>query len=59
MQILPSPTDEEAVAIAAAIEFTWPRPQVASAAVSPAAPGAWRFSGRWWNGALPLRQQRS
>jgi hypothetical protein len=58
MQILPSPTDDEAVAIAAAIEFAWPRPQLASAAISPA-PGAWRFSGRWWNGALPLRQQRS
>lgn len=45
--ISPAPTDEEAVAIAAAVEALWPRPTVA---MVHAADGslAWRFSGRWW-----------
>jgi len=45
--ISPTPSDEEAAAIMAAVEGLWPKPVVG------AAPGrdrtlAWRFSGRWW-----------
>jgi hypothetical protein len=46
-EISPVPSDEEAVAIMAAVEALWPMP------VLPAPPEqhrtlAWRFSGRWW-----------
>lgn len=47
-EITPVPTEEEAVAIVAAVEALWPRPvvpEVRSRASSP----AWRFSGRWWH----------
>ena len=49
------PTDEEVVAIVAAIEVTWPR-----ATAAPAAQRAprWRFSGRWWTKPVPLRRNR-
>jgi hypothetical protein len=45
--ITPAPTDEEAAAIAAALEAMWPRP---SPVLQPAQSQtlAWRFSGRWW-----------
>jgi hypothetical protein len=46
--ISPAPTDDEAVAIAAAIEALWPRPVVMSATEDRDRPLAWRFSGRWW-----------
>jgi hypothetical protein len=40
------PTEDEMVAIVAAIEMAWPRP----AAEEPVdEPGPWRFSGRWWS----------
>jgi hypothetical protein len=52
------PTDEEAVAIAAAIEFAWPRVLILESVTAPAQPAAWRYSGRWWNAPLPLRRQR-
>ncbi len=44
--IRPTPTDEEAAAIVAALTMAWPRP----AAEEPPTTGstAWRFSGRWW-----------
>ena len=47
-QISPAPTDEEAAAIAAAVEALWPRPV---AVHQPSGPRslAWRFSGRWWH----------
>jgi hypothetical protein len=57
-QISPMPTDEEAVAIAAAIEFAWPRVLILESVIAPAQPAAWRYSGRWWNAPLPLRRQR-
>ncbi|MDP1821315.1 MAG: hypothetical protein Q8K58_15660 [Acidimicrobiales bacterium] len=55
MQIRPTPTEEEAAAIAAAIEVTWPRAQVA--APDPEPP-RWRFAGRWWTKPIPVRRDR-
>jgi len=55
MHIEPAPTDEEAVAIAAAIEVAWPR-------VGGGQPedrtGRWRFAGRWWTQPVPMRRNR-
>jgi len=45
--IAPAPTDEEAAAIAAAVELAWPQP-IAATAGEPRRSPAWRFSGRWW-----------
>jgi hypothetical protein len=60
MDIRPTPTDEEAAAIAAAVTVGWPRP-AASAAREPVST-VWRFSGRWWNrpiwGRPQARRQR-
>lgn len=48
-EISPVPSDDEAVAIMAAVEALWPK---VSAAAGPPVRGdrtlAWRFSGRWW-----------
>ena len=55
MEITPSPTTEEAVAIAAAIEVAWPRPAGAEPNTDPP---RWRFSGRWWTQPIPLRRNR-
>jgi hypothetical protein len=46
-QVTPTPTIEEAVIIAAAIEAMWPRPVVGQDPIV-ARQNAWRFSGRWW-----------
>lgn len=56
MEIEPTPTDEEAAAIAAAIEMAWPR----AVAVAPNAgePPRWRFAGRWWSKPIPVRRDR-
>jgi hypothetical protein len=61
-QITPTPTDEEAAAIVAAVDALWPRPSAATGGgdtdrVSRAA--LWRFSGRWWNRATPAAARRS
>jgi hypothetical protein len=56
MDISPVPTDDEAAAIAAAIEVSWPR-----AVVDPGAadtPPRWRFAGRWWTKPIPVRRDR-
>lgn len=55
MHITPEPTEEEAVAIAAAVEVAWPR--VGGGAPAPT-PNRWRFSGRWWSQPIPLRRTR-
>ena len=47
MSISPTPTEEEAAALAAAIQLLWPRPALIAQAES-APTLAWRFSGRWW-----------
>ena len=44
--IRPTPTDEEAVAIAAALTLAWPRPVVEEPRQDVST--RWRFSGRWW-----------
>jgi|GEM_PF-1259521 len=48
MEISPAPTDEEAVAIAAAVHLLWPTPSAGTARVDAANDAAWRFSRRWW-----------
>jgi hypothetical protein len=56
VRVVPEPSDEEAAAVAAALEVLWPRPSAAAAprVVSP----AWRFSGRWWTGTAVVRRSR-
>jgi hypothetical protein len=50
VEITPTPTDEEAAAIVAAVELSWPR--VVAGGAPEAAP-RWRFSGRWWSKPVP------
>lgn len=45
--VSPAPTDDELVAIVAALELAWPRPVVVAAVAAPST-SSWRFSGRWW-----------
>lgn len=51
-EVSPTPTDEELVAIVAAVEAAWPRPVVVvddgTSRVRRAGDGAWKWSGRWW-----------
>ena len=54
--ISPSPTTEEATAIAAAIEALWPKG--APQAEREPTHTAWRFSGRWWNESAVTRRTR-
>lgn len=56
-EITPAPSDEEAVAIVAAVEALWPRPVVV-ADEQRARDATWRFSGRWWAKPLPHRRDR-
>lgn len=53
--ISPVPSEEEAVAIATAIEVAWPR---AMAIAAPVEPPRWRFAGRWWTRPIPIRRDR-
>lgn len=55
--ISPAPTDEEAAAIVAALEFGWPR-AVVSEPVNNGPSTSWRFSGRWWATHSTLRRAR-
>lgn len=54
-QITPDPTDEEAVAIIAAVEAAWPR---AGAPAARADAPRWRWSGRWWSKPIARRRNR-
>lgn len=56
MDISPQPTDEEAAAIIAALEMSWPRAG-SEEAVEPRSSN-WRFSGRWWNQPTARGRQR-
>jgi hypothetical protein len=58
--ISPTPSDEEAVAITAAMEFAWPKPVMVaeSADTSGRRASAWRFSGRWWTKPQITRRDR-
>ena len=57
MDISPAATDEEAAAIAAAVEALWPRPMI-TADGADRQPNVWKFSGRWWSQPIPLRRAR-
>lgn len=54
VQISPDPTEEEAVAVAAALTVAWP----AGGPPPSADPPRWRFSGRWWTQPIPMRRRR-
>jgi hypothetical protein len=56
VSITPAATEEEAAAIAAAIEILWPT--TASAVTDAGRAPVWRFSGRWWSQPIPLRRAR-
>ncbi len=52
------PTDEEAVAVMAAMHVLWPRPVGdADSYAGPRVP-VWRFSNRWWARPVPSRRVR-
>ena len=53
--IQPSPTDEEAAAVATAIELLWPQAVTGS---EESASSQWRFKWRWWTQS-PSWPQRS
>lgn len=55
--VTPTPTDEEAVAIVAAMEVLWPRP-VAAPLPEVSGDRAWKFSGRWWARPVAVRRDR-
>ncbi len=57
-EISPAPTEEEAVAIVAAVEALWPKPMVVAENENPLRTPTWRFSGRWWSKPLPARRDR-
>jgi hypothetical protein len=56
VEISPTPTDEEAAAIVAALEVARPTAVVAAAEQEP--PPRWRFAGRWWTKPIPVRRDR-
>lgn len=56
-EVTPAPTDEEAIAIVAAMEVLWPRPVMVAEEVR-RREATWRFSGRWWAKPLPARRDR-
>jgi hypothetical protein len=55
--ISPAPTDEETVAIMAAMQVLWPRPVLSDEEVR-AREATWRFSGRWWAKPINARRDR-
>jgi hypothetical protein len=57
-EISPDPTEEEAVAIVAAVEALWPRPVVMADTDNPHRTPTWRFSGRWWSKPISARRDR-
>ena len=57
MNVSPTPTNEEAAAIVAAVEALWPRPTIVIVEAAKR-PSPWRFSGRWWSRPVPARRDR-
>lgn len=55
--IRPTPSDEEAAAIVAAVTMAWPRP--AREPEHEEISTSWRFSGRWWHKPIWGRPQAS
>ncbi len=56
MEVAPTPTDEEAAAIAVALEVVLRRR--AAPALSTPETTRWRFAGRWWSKPVPVRRDR-
>jgi hypothetical protein len=56
VEIQPTPTDEEAAAIVAALDAVRTSPVVALPEQEP--PPRWRFAGRWWTKPIPVRRDR-
>ena len=54
--VSPQPSEQEAIAIATALEALWPKVQPAAARETPNT--SWRFSGRWWNDSTVTRRSR-
>ncbi len=55
MIIEPTPTEEEAAAIVAALQVGLP----GAGGEEPRQPvSRWRFSGRWWSRPVPVRRSR-
>ena len=52
------PTEEEVVAILAAIEMAWPRPAAAPPPSEEPLSLRWRLSGRWWTRSVISRRDR-
>lgn len=57
MNVTPVPSDDEAVAIAAAVQASWPVPVVMTDDEIVRDTG-WKFSGRWWNKPTASRRAR-
>ena len=55
-RVEPTPTEEEAAAIVAALEIVMADLQAEAA--PPPEPPRWRFSGRSWAKPVPLRRER-
>lgn len=56
-EIRPAPTDDEAVAITAAVDAMWPVPVIVTEGTQ-TRDTVWKFSGRWWNRPIPTRRER-
>jgi hypothetical protein len=54
--VSPQPSEQEAIAIATALEALWPKVQPAAVGESPNT--SWRFSGRWWSDSTVTRRSR-
>ncbi|MDA2968916.1 MAG: hypothetical protein O3A62_02515 [Actinomycetota bacterium] len=53
--VSPTPSADEAVAIATALEMLWPKPQPNT---STTVQTSWRFSGRSWTDSVLARRSR-
>lgn len=51
-------TDDEVVAIVAALEALWPRPLLVEPTTPVVRVPTWRFSNRWWIKPLASRRER-
>jgi hypothetical protein len=54
----PTPTDEEAAAIVAAVQVVMASGAAPAAAPADEGPPRWRFSGRWWSRPVASRRDR-
>lgn len=54
--VSPQPNEQEAIAIATALEALWSKVQPATE--REAHNTSWRFSGRWWSDSSVIRRSR-